>query len=96
MAPVARRVADRDEQGPVLLAGAPELQPLYQRFADAWPAAGIGPGFTISSTAPTRRIDYVFVTRDTRVEGAYVPPTIGSDHLPVVADVTLPRQGDDD
>jgi endonuclease/exonuclease/phosphatase (EEP) superfamily protein YafD len=38
----------------------------------------------------------VLVSRDTRVEGAYVPQTIGSDHLPVVADVTLPRREDDD
>jgi hypothetical protein len=30
------------------------------------------------------------------VEGAYVPQTIGSGHLPVVADVTLPRREDDD
>ena len=93
----------RDERGPHALVGdlnaepdAPELQQLYQRLVDAWPAGGTGPGFTISSTAPTRRIDYVLVSRDTRVEGAYVPPTIGSDHLPVVADVTLPRRGDDD
>src|SRR5918996_57399 len=93
----------REERGPQALVGdlnaepgAPELQPLYQRLVDAWPAGGIGPGFTHSSTAPTRRIDYVLVTRDTRVEGAFVPQTIGSDHLPVVTDVTLPRQGDDD
>jgi endonuclease/exonuclease/phosphatase family metal-dependent hydrolase/arylsulfatase A-like enzyme len=93
----------REERGPHALVGdlnaepgAPELQPLYQRLVDAWPIGGIGPGFTLSSTAPTRRIDYVLVTRDTRVEGAYVPPTIGSDHLPVVVDVTLPRRGDDD
>jgi endonuclease/exonuclease/phosphatase family metal-dependent hydrolase len=93
----------REERGPQALVGdlnaepgTPELQPLYQRLVDIWPAGGIGPGFTFSSTAPTRRIDYVFVTRDTRVEGAYVPQTIGSDHLPVVTDVTLPRRGDDD
>jgi endonuclease/exonuclease/phosphatase family metal-dependent hydrolase/arylsulfatase A-like enzyme len=93
----------REERGPQALVGdlnaepgAPELQPLHSRLADAWPLGGSGPGFTLSSTAPTRRIDYVFVTRDTRVEGAYVPQTIGSDHLPVVADVTLPRRGDDD
>jgi endonuclease/exonuclease/phosphatase family metal-dependent hydrolase len=93
----------REEHGPQALVGdlnaepdAPELQPLYQRLVDAWPVGGIGPGYTLSSTAPTRRIDYVFVTRDTRVNGAHVPQTIGSDHLPVVADVTLPRRGDDD
>jgi hypothetical protein len=38
----------------------------------------------------------VFVTRDTRVDGAYVPQTIASDNLPVVADVTLPRRGADE
>jgi endonuclease/exonuclease/phosphatase family metal-dependent hydrolase/arylsulfatase A-like enzyme len=93
----------REEREPHALVGDlnaapadPEMQPLYRRLVDAWTAGGIGPGFTHSSTAPTRRIDYVFVTRDTRVEGAYVPGTIGSDHLPVVADVTLPRREDDD
>jgi endonuclease/exonuclease/phosphatase family metal-dependent hydrolase len=93
----------REEREPHALVGdlnaepdAPELRPLYWRLADAWPAGGLGPGFTMSSTAPARRIDYVLVSRDTRVEGAYVPRTIGSDHLPVVADVALPRRGDDD
>jgi endonuclease/exonuclease/phosphatase family metal-dependent hydrolase len=76
--------------------GAPELRPLCSRLVDAWPAGGVGSGFTISSTAAARRIDYVFVTRGTGVDGAYVPQTIGSDHLPVVADMTLPRRGGDD
>lgn len=92
----------RDDRGPHSLVGDlnaepndPEMQPLYTRLTDAWPVGGTGPGFTISSTAPTRRIDYIFVSPGLKVRSARVPQTIASDHLPVVADVTLPRRGDD-
>jgi endonuclease/exonuclease/phosphatase family metal-dependent hydrolase len=95
----------REERGPHALVGDlnaepndPEMQPLYTRLTDAWPVGGTGPGFTISSTAPTRRIDYIFVSRGLKVRSAHVPQTIGSDHLPVV-DITLQRRGgeeDDD
>lgn len=87
-----------DVEGPQVLMGdlnalpeAPELAPLYERYADAWPLGGEGPGYTISAENPTRRIDYVFVTPDVVVEGASVPRTLASDHLPVVADLSVPR-----
>ena len=42
---------------------------------------------------PFRRLDYVFTSEDLKVQGAYVPVTsltkIASDHLPVVADLTV-------
>jgi endonuclease/exonuclease/phosphatase family metal-dependent hydrolase len=87
----------RDVKGPQVLVGdlnalpeAPELAPLYERYNDAWPLGGEGPGYTISAENPTRRIDYVFVTPDVAVRGASVPRTLASDHLPVVADLSVP------
>lgn len=83
--------------GPVIVFGdlnaepaAPELQPLFARLRDAWPRVG-DPGWTMSSTAPTKRIDYVLVSDDIRVTRAVVPVTTASDHRPVLADLIIPR-----
>jgi endonuclease/exonuclease/phosphatase family metal-dependent hydrolase len=69
-----------------------EMQPLLDRFEDAWTLAGQGDGFTIPSTSPTARIDYVLVSPELEVERATVPNSIASDHLPVVAELELPRR----
>jgi endonuclease/exonuclease/phosphatase family metal-dependent hydrolase len=69
----------------------PEMQPLLDRFEDAWTLAGEGDGFTISSTNPTARIDYVLVSPEIDVERASVPSSLASDHLPVVAELELTR-----
>ncbi|BAS26772.1 endonuclease/exonuclease/phosphatase family protein [Limnochorda pilosa] len=57
-------------------------------------------GYTLPSTAPTSRIDYIFLSPDLRLEegaGGYrVLPTVASDHLPVVATVRLRPEGWDD
>ena len=71
--------------------GAAELAPLYDCYVDAWPLGGEGLGYTIGDKNPTRRIDYVFVTPSVGVEGARAPRTLASDHLPVVADLSVPR-----
>jgi endonuclease/exonuclease/phosphatase family metal-dependent hydrolase len=83
---------------PTLLVGdlnarpdAPEMQPLYTRFEDAW-VEGDGPGYTYPAEAPDRRIDYVLVSPDVSVGRAYVPRTLASDHLPVVAEVKVPGE----
>lgn len=69
---------------------AAELQPLFARLADTWQAKGKGDGFTIPSDGPTRRIDYVLVSTSIAVNDARVVNTTASDHLPVLASVTLP------
>ena len=81
--------------GPVLLLGdlnappeAPELQPLFTRLRDAWPAAA-GPGHTIPVAEPVRRIDYVLVDDHFQVRKAWVPATLASDHRPVVIELIL-------
>jgi len=64
---------------------------LGRRFADVF--AGAAP--TFPSKEPTARIDYVFLTPDLEVRSARVPfdeeIARASDHLPVVAEISLPR-----
>ncbi|HEX6074611.1 MAG TPA: endonuclease/exonuclease/phosphatase family protein [Micromonosporaceae bacterium] len=71
---------------------APELAPLWEHLTDAWAAAN-GPvgGRTYPAASPTKRIDYVTVSPGVRVDGCTAPATLASDHLPVVADLTVTR-----
>lgn len=68
---------------------APELAPLFARFSDAWAVAGEGHGFTFPASDPRARIDYALVSPQLRVRRASVPAPAGSDHLPLVAEVSL-------
>lgn len=67
---------------------------LAAAFPDVWAVGGIGSGDTIPAGAPTARIDFLFVSRDVRVDGAWVPDdpaiAVASDHRPVVVDLELP------
>lgn len=67
---------------------APELQPLFARFHDAW-QDDRDPGHTYPASAPERRIDYVLVSDRFRIAGAGTITTEASDHLPVVADLMI-------
>ena len=69
---------------------APELQPLFGRFRDAWLGQAEA-GLTYPATAPVRRIDYVFTSPHFAARSASVPVTLASDHRPVVADLVLTR-----
>jgi endonuclease/exonuclease/phosphatase family metal-dependent hydrolase len=64
---------------------APELAPLWERLT---PAAT---GATYPADVPDKRIDYVTVSRGIRIRSATVPPTLASDHRPVLAELRLPR-----
>jgi endonuclease/exonuclease/phosphatase family metal-dependent hydrolase len=97
VAAIMSHVGESEE--PTLLVGdlnarpdAPEMQPLYTRFEDAWVEGGEGPGYTYPAEAPDRRIDYVLVSPDVSVREAHVPRTLASDHLPVVAEVEVPGE----
>lgn len=73
-------------------ATAPEIQPLWGYLADAWTLAnGAGGGLTYPANRPAQRIDYVTVSPGITVRQAAVPVTLASDHLPVVADLTVTR-----
>ncbi|MFF8614611.1 endonuclease/exonuclease/phosphatase family protein [Streptomyces sp. NPDC015350] len=66
---------------------APELAPLWEELTDADPG-----GPTYPAAAPTQRIDYVAVSKDSvRVRDAAVAGALASDHRPVVADLLLRR-----
>jgi endonuclease/exonuclease/phosphatase family metal-dependent hydrolase len=67
------------------------MQPLLDPFDGAWSLAGGGDGYTIPSTGPSARIDYVLVSPHIEVERAIVPSSLGSDHLPLVTELELPR-----
>lgn len=71
---------------------AAELAPLWSTLTDAWAVANPGvDGFTYPAALPNRRIDYVTATPGVSVRAVEVPPRLASDHLPVVAELTLPR-----
>lgn len=57
---------------------------------DAWTTCAAGDGFTYPVDAPTKRIDYLFVTGDIGCAGARVVETRASDHRPLIVDVRLP------
>lgn len=86
-----------DTPGPTLILGdlnagpeATELQPLLQRFRDAWHGVA-EQGFTYPAEKPAKRIDYILTTRHFRVRGASVPVSEASDHRPVVVDLWFDR-----
>lgn len=73
------------------LPGDEELAPLRERFTDVWLVAGEGPGATLPSENPDKRIDHIYV-------GDEVTPTTArvltdepeaSDHLPVLAQLEV-------
>lgn len=91
------QILPRYEDYPLVLAGDLNETPTGQvyrrlsaRLLDAW-SAGKGEGYTIPVDAPDRRIDYIFLSPHFAADSAWVPRTVASDHLPVVAVVRLAR-----
>ncbi|MCL4181530.1 MAG: endonuclease/exonuclease/phosphatase family protein, partial [Verrucomicrobia bacterium] len=68
--------------------GSPTHMAMKGLFDDAWEAVGADDGFTYSSTEPRRRIDYIYFRRGADVVPvkAWVPVSLGSDHLPLVVE----------
>ncbi len=56
-------------------------------LVDSWGEAGSGVGFTWSADEPFKRIDWIWHSPDLRAYRAEVVPGLGSDHLPVVAEI---------
>lgn len=61
-------------------------------FNDTWQMVGKGDGLTIPVTKPTKRIDYIFLSKEFPLKPVkmWVPETLASDHLPIVAEFELP------
>lgn len=72
-------------------ADAPEIKTLASFLTDSWTVAGVGPGNTIESGNPTKRIDYVFTNDYVRplVDRVVHTDPTASDHLPVAATMLL-------
>ena len=62
---------------------------MSENWFDSWELVGQGPGLTMTSDKPTRRIDYVWVSdkKNFKLRWTDVPKTDASDHLPVVAEM---------
>ena len=67
---------------------------ISERLFDAFGTAGVGDGLTFPASAPTARIDYLFM-RNVPVTRAWVSSApnaaVASDHRAVVADLELPE-----
>lgn len=64
-----------------------EMQPLFANYKDSF--ADQNDAYTIPAENPTRRIDYIFTSNEIQTANAEVISTIASDHLPIVAEITL-------
>lgn len=69
---------------------AEELEPLFNWFDDAW-EQNEEPGYTFPADSPDRRIDYILTSPRMKVNAAQITHSTASDHLPVTAEITLPR-----
>ena len=62
---------------------AAELIPLFTPLRDAWGTGG--GGLTYPADKPTKRIDYVLISRHFNAVSTVVPASTASDHRPVIA-----------
>lgn len=85
-------------QGPLLVAGDFNLTPWSEYFSDALEESGLHDaalGFGLARSWPSQfapaglRIDHCLLSSHWRSTSTTIGPSLGSDHLPVVADVTL-------
>lgn len=65
---------------------APVLAPIKARLKDTAPDEKL---YTFPSNAPDRKIDYIFVSEDIKVNGVKVPDRVLSDHCPFIAELEL-------
>lgn len=68
--------------------GDESLHPITTLLSEILPSPG---HFTYPANQPTRRLDYIFYGTEFKlVDGRVVSSAVGSDHLPVVGEFTLP------
>ncbi len=70
--------------------GDAQLDGIRRRLADAADGCPGGNGFTWPSDRPTKKLDYIFASRDAKISGAAPIPEIGSDHLAYMAEIDFP------
>lgn len=92
-----KQLASAAGRTPVVLVGdfnavpdSPAIATVREYLTDAWTVIGKGDGFTIPVRKPTRRIDYIWITKDTveplRMEVLF---SEASDHLPIIGEFRL-------
>lgn len=64
-----------------------EMQPLFAHYKDSF--ADQNDAYTIPAENPASRIDYIFTSNEIETKNAEVISTLASDHLPIVAEITL-------
>ena len=64
-----------------------EMKPLYAFYHDAFDDQN--KAYTIPAGNPTRRIDYIFTSKNIETDDSDVIDTLASDHLPIVTELTL-------
>jgi endonuclease/exonuclease/phosphatase (EEP) superfamily protein YafD len=86
------------QQGPLLVAGDFNLTPWSEYFSETLQASGLhdaARGFGLARSWPSQfapvgiRIDHCLLSPQWRSIAAHVGPALGSDHLPIVADLVL-------
>jgi endonuclease/exonuclease/phosphatase (EEP) superfamily protein YafD len=84
----------------LLIAGDFNLTPWSEYFSDALEQSGLHDaalGFGLARSWPAQfapagiRIDHCLLSRHWRSQSTSIGPDLGSDHLPLVADVSLSR-----
>lgn len=94
---VLKDIVSRAGTMPVMVCGdfnaVPEsraIQGMRGFLTDAWTVAGQGDGFTIPVKKPAKRIDYIFVSKETVTpQKIQVLHSEASDHQPIVAELRL-------
>lgn len=69
-----------------------EMQQLMTRFTDVFAALGQDTDYTMPVENPVSRIDYILGHGDIRPRFAEVIRTTASDHLPIIADVSVAQK----
>jgi endonuclease/exonuclease/phosphatase family metal-dependent hydrolase len=71
--------------------GSPTYEKMSKLLDDTWQLIGKGQGWTIPAEKPNRRIDYLWISKNSFITPirAWVPTSAASDHLPVVAEFKL-------
>ncbi len=69
----------------------PEIKMLEEAgLVSVTAVVGPTPSYTYYSANPDHQIDYIWISPDLIPANAFIPQSTASDHLPVVADITLP------
>jgi endonuclease/exonuclease/phosphatase family metal-dependent hydrolase len=92
----------KDVRGPLIVVGDFNDIPtggayrlMSDQFADAWiESHAAGEGLSYPADKPAKRIDYILMRRTDQITAkrTWIPETLASDHVPVVADLEIGKQ----